>query len=190
MAHVDALRCLLRIKEIGMRLITLVVAGLGFGSCALAQAGGQESDAWMEARSLRELPAGIQVLLGVGLGLAGIADRGGDFIETDTIDDNMPHRRFALGIVNGGTALVALEQGGRVYSVRVVEFKQAGATWDAVRCAPLETVPHQGTELMAALSGKSAGPCGGFGIRTDHAATAPTTGAPVLPARVRPRPGA
>jgi hypothetical protein len=173
-----------------MRFITLLVAGLGLGSCALAQAGGQESDAWTEARSLRELPAGIQVLLGVGLGLAGIADRGGDFIETDIVDDNMPRRRFVLGIVNGGTALVALEQGGRVYSVRVVEFKQAGTTWDAARCAPLESVPQQGAELVDALSGKHVGPCRGFGIWTDHAAAAPATGAPVLPARVRPRPGA
>jgi hypothetical protein len=179
-----------------MRFLTMVLAagiglGSGLGSGALAQAGGQEEPGgWTEARSLRELPAGIQVLLGVGLGLAGIADRGGDFIETNTVDDNMPRRRFVLGIVNGGTALVALEQGGRVYSVRVVEFKQAGATWDAVRCAPLESVPHQGTELVDALSAKSAGPCGGVGLWRDHAASAPTTGAPVLPARVRPRPGA
>jgi hypothetical protein len=182
-------------RRMHMRFVTMVLAagiglGSGLGSAALAQAGGQEQGGWTEARSVRELPAGIQALLGVGLGLAGIADRGGDFNETEAADDSTPRRRFVLGVVNGGTALVALEQGGRVYSVRVVEFKQAGATWDAVRCAPLETVPHQGSELMGALSGKSAGPCGGFGIRTDHAATAPTTGAPVLPARVRPRPGA
>ena len=173
-----------------MRFIAMVVAGIGLGSCVLAQAGGQEQSAWMEARSLRELPAGIQALLGVGLGLAGIADRGGDFNETEVGDDSMPHRRFVLGLVNGGTALVALEQGGRVYSLRAVEFKQVGATWDAVRCAPLASAPHRGTELVGALSGKHAGPCGGVGIRTDEVDAAPTAAAPVLPARVRPRPGA
>lgn len=181
-----------------MRFVTMVlVAGIGLGSGpgsgAPAQAGGQmEQGGWTEARSLRELPAGIQALLGVGLGLAGIADRGGDFNETDAIDDSMPRRRFVLGVVNGGTAMVALEQGGRVYSVRAVEFRQAGATWDAVRCAPMESVPRRSTELVGALSGKHAGPCA-VGIRADEAAaapTGPTTAAPVLPVRVRPRPGA
>jgi hypothetical protein len=179
-----------------MRFVAMVMAeiglglGLGLGWCALAQAGGQEQGGWTEARSVRELPAGIQALLGVGLGLAGIADRGGDFNETEAVDDSMPRRRFVLGVVNGGTALVALEQGGRVYAVRAVEFKQAGTTWDAVRCAPLDAVPHRSTELVGALAGKHAGPCGGLGIRTDDAAATPTAAAPVLPVRVRPRPGA
>lgn len=173
-----------------MRFVTMVVVGIGLGSCVLAQAGGQEQGAWTEARSLRELPAGIQALLGVGLGIGGIADRDGDFIETDAIDDSTPRRRFVLGVVNGGTALVALEQGGRAYSVRAVEFRQEGRTWDAVRCAPLDTVPHRSTELVGALSGKHAGPCGGFGIRTDDADAAPAVAAPVLPVRVRQRPGA
>ncbi|KGF82739.1 hypothetical protein IA69_05580 [Massilia sp. JS1662] len=149
-----------------------------------------EQGGWTEARSLRELPAGIQALLGVGLGLAGIADRGADFNETDAVDDSMPRRRFVLGVVNGGTAMVALEQGGRVYAVRAVEFRQAGTTWDAVRCAPMESVPRRSTELVGALSGKQAGPCGGVGIRAEDANPAPTAAAPVLPARVRPRPGA
>lgn len=175
-----------------MRFLTMVLAaGIGLGSGALAQAGGQvEQGGWTEARSLRELPAGIQALLGVGLGLAGIADRGGDFNETAAIDDSMPRRRFVLGIVNGGTAMVALEQGGHAYAVRAVEFKQEGRTWDAVRCAPMASVPHRGAELIGALSGKQAGPCSGVGIRTDDADPAPTAAAPVLPARVRPRPGA
>ncbi|MCS0629552.1 hypothetical protein NX786_09420 [Telluria mixta] len=173
-----------------MRFVTMVVVGIGLGSGVLAQAGGQEQGAWTEARSLRELPAGIQALLGVGLGLAGIADRDGDFNETDAIDDITPRRRFVLGIVNGGTALVALEQGGRVYSVRAIEFKQAGTTWDAVRCVPLDTVPRRSTELVGALAGKHAGSCGGVGIRTDDADAAPTVAAPVLPVRVRQRPGA
>jgi hypothetical protein len=177
-----------------MRFVTMVLAagvglGSGLGSGALAQAGGLEQGGWTEARSVRELPAGIQALLGVGLGLAGIADRGGDFNETDASDDSMPRRRFVLGVVNGGTALVALEQGGRVYAVRAVEFKQAGTTWDAVRCAPMESVPHRSTELVGALSGKHAGSCGGFGILTDDAGPAPAAAAPVLPVRVRQRPG-
>jgi hypothetical protein len=172
-----------------MRFAAMVVlAGIGIGIELGAQAAGQaENGNWTEAQSLRELPAGIQALLGVGLGLAGIADRGENFNETDAIDDSMPRRRFVLGVVNGDTALVALEQGGRMYAVRAVEFRQAGATWDAVRCAPMDALPRRGTELVGALSGKNAGPCVGFGMRT---ADPSPVAAPVLPARVRPRPGA
>ncbi|MFL6632180.1 MAG: hypothetical protein ACJ8HJ_07695 [Massilia sp.] len=174
-----------------MRFVTMaVLAGIGLGGGMLAHAAGQaEQGNWMEAQSLRELPAGIQALLGVGLGLAGIADRGDSFNETAAIDDSMPRRRFVLGVVNGDTAMVALEQGGRMYSVRAVEFRQAGATWDAVRCAPLDGLPRRGKELVGALSGKNAGPCGGYGLRTGDVDPSPAA-APVLPARVRPRPGA
>jgi hypothetical protein len=165
-----------------MRFAAMIVAaGIGLGGNAPAQA---EQAGWTEAQSLRELPAGLQALLGVGLGLAGIADRGEKFNETDAGDDSMPRRRFVLGVVHGDTAMVALEQGGRMYAVRAVEFRQAGATWDAVRCAPMDAVPRRGAELVGVLSGRTAGPCGGVGIRMDPAP------APALPARVRPRPGA
>jgi len=175
-----------------MRFVTMMVAaGIGCGAGALAQAGGQvEQGGWTEAQSLRELPAGIQALLGVGLGLAGTADRGETFNETDAIDDSKPRRRFVLGVVNGGTAMVALEQGGRVYAVRAVEFRQAGATWDAVRCAQMDALPQRGTELVGVLSRKNAGPCGDFGIRTGEPDPSPAAAAPVLPVRVRSRPGA
>lgn len=170
----------------------VVAAGIGLGAGTLAQAARPAEQAgWTEAQSLRELPAGIQALLGVGLGLAGIADRGENFNETGAVDDSMPRRRFVLGVVNGDTAMVALEQGGRMYAVRAVEFKQAGATWDAVRCAPMDALPRRGTELVGVLSGKSAGPCGGVGFRTGDAdPLLDPLPAPALPARVRPRPGA
>ena len=165
-----------------MRCAAMIVAvGIGLGGNAHAQA---EPAGWTEAQSLRELPAGIQALLGVGLGVAGIADRGENFNETGAGDDSTPRRRFVLGVVHGDTAMVALEQGGRLYGVRAVEFKQAGATWDAVRCAPMDAVPRRGTELVGALSGRTAGPCGAGGIRTGEPAALSE------PARVRPRPGA
>jgi hypothetical protein len=175
-----------------MQFATMVVlAGIGLGCCTLADAGGQaEQGEWTEAQSLRELPAGIQALLGVGLGADGIADRGEDFNEGDVRADNMPTRRFALGIVNGDTALVAVEHGGRAYAVRAVEFRQAGTTWDAVRCTSMHELPRRGAELADAFTGRHAGhagPCRDFGTRLS---TLPTAAAPVVPARVRPRPGA
>jgi hypothetical protein len=171
----------------------VMLAGIGFGGCMLAQAAGQAatgSGGWTEAQSLRELPAGIQALLGVGLGADGIADRGEDFNTSDVRADNMPTRRFALGVVHGDTAMVAVEQGGRAYAVNAVEFRQAGAIWDAVRCAPLNELPRRGDELVDAFAGRRAGhagSCQGYGVHPLQPAPAVL---PTTPVAVRPRPAA
>jgi hypothetical protein len=181
-----------------MQFATMVMlAGIGFGCCTLAQAAGQVAGpgGWMEAQSLRELPAGIQALLGVGLGADGIADRGEDFNEGDVRADNLPTRRFALAVVHGDTAMVAVEQGGRAYAVNAVEFRQAGAVWDVVRCASLNELPRRGTELVDAFSGRHAGrpgSCQGYGVHPLQPApmlSAPAV-LPTAPVAVRPRPGA
>ena len=182
-------------QQIRMRFATMVMlAGIGFGGCTFAHAAGPAagmgSGGWTEAQSLRELPAGIQALLGVGLGAEGIADRGEDFTESDVRTDNMPTRRFALGVVHGDTAMVAVEQGGRAYAVNAVEFRQAGAVWDAVRCAPLNELPRRGAELVDAFSGHHAGhpgACQGDGVHSLQPAPAVLSTTPVA---VRPRPGA
>jgi hypothetical protein len=178
-----------------MRFATMVMlAGIGFGCCTCAQAAGQEGeqDGWTEAQSLRELPAGIQALLGVGLGADGIADRGEDFDEGDVRADNMPGRRFALGVVHGDTAMVAVEQGGGAHTVKALEFRQAGAIWDVVRCTPLDELPRRGNDLVEAFSARHAGqsaPCQGFGMRLPQQAGAPAV-LSTAPASVRQRPGA
>ena len=139
-----------------MQFASLVVAaGIGLGWCGIAGAIGPHDDPhWIEAESLRELPAGIQVLLGVGLPSrdGGIADRGDRFNVSDVLADGLPMRRFALGIVNGDTVLVAVEHGGRGYSVQTLEFRQVGAVWAAVRCAVTGKVPRAGTELLETLA--------------------------------------
>jgi len=182
-------------QQIRMQFATMVMlAGIGFGGCTLAQAAGQAAatglGSWTEAQSLRELPAGIQALLGVGLGADGIADRGEDFNTSDVRADNMPTRRFALAVVHGDTAMVAVEQGGRAYAVNAVEFRQAGVVWDAVRCAPLNELPRRGTELVDAFTGRHAGhsgSCQGYGVHSLQPAPAVLSTTPVA---VRPRPGA
>jgi hypothetical protein len=145
-----------RLKETCMQFASIVAAaGIGLGCCNAA-IGQSEQANWLEAQSLRELPPGIQVLLGVGLGAhdGGIADRGDPFNSSDGVTaDSPPQRRFALGVVNGDTALIAVEHGGRGYSVATVEFKQAGTTWEPVRCAYIGTaVPHHGNELLEAFA--------------------------------------
>src|SRR4051812_33584743 len=101
-------------EEMRMQFASVVAAVIGIACCSPASAG----DVWVEAQSVRELPAGIQALLGVGLGeQGGIADRGDRFNASDAVGTGLPQRRFALGAVNGDTAVVAVEQGGRGYSV-------------------------------------------------------------------------
>jgi hypothetical protein len=133
----------------------VAAAGIGLGCCNAAIGQAEQSN-WVEAQSLRELPPGVQVLLGVGLGSndGGIADRGEAFNRSDVgAPDGPPQRRFALGLVNGDTALIAVEQGGRAYAVATLEFKQAGTTWQPVRCVYTgTTVPHRGNELLEAFS--------------------------------------
>jgi hypothetical protein len=165
--------------EHGMHITRIVVAaGMVLGCWSGAQASGQADGEWVEAQSLRELPAGIQALLGVGLGAAGgIADRGERYNAADMVVDNLPGRRFALGIVNGESAVVAVERGGRGYAVETVEFHQVGATWEPVRCVVSAEPPHRAGELLDALAAHQPGAAKGAG-----------RGCRAFP--VRPQPGA
>lgn len=134
----------------------VAAAGIGLGCCNAAVGQGAQAN-WVEAESLRELPPGVQVLLGVGLGAhdGGIADRGQPFNSSDTVTPaSPPQRRFAFGVVNADTALIAVEQGGgRGYAVATVEFKQAGTTWAPVRCTYIGTeAPRRGNELLEAFA--------------------------------------
>jgi len=131
----------------------VVAAGIGIGCCSPAAAG----DGWVEAQSVRELPAGIQALLGVGLGEeGGIADRGDRFNAGEPAGKGLPQRRFALGAVNGDTAVVAVEQGGRGFSVATVEFKLLGVTWEPVRCTLGSEPPRRSTELLDSIKARQA----------------------------------
>lgn len=149
-------------------LAFMVAVCIALAAGPRVQAGeGDDVVMWDEAQSLRELPAGIQALLGVGLGAAGgIADRGDRFNLFDVEGDNLPMRRFVLAILQGDTAVVALEQGGTGYSVRTVEFHLIGSTWEAVRCAGRHDVPRRGSDLLDALAAHSHNaslPCRGGG---------------------------
>ena len=158
-----------------MQLAHIVVATVvGIGCCSPAGAG----DQWVEAQSLRELPAGIQALLGVGLGEdGGIADRGDRFNAGDIVGDGVPRRRFVLGAVNGNTAVVAVEQGGRGYSVATVEFRQTGDSWEPVRCTRSSEPPRRSTELLDSIKARQAVALAACRLPDLHSAPAPATAA-------------
>ena len=147
-----------------MRFASIVVAaGMGIACCGMTGAGpalapAQEDASWTEAQSLRELPAGIQALLGVGLAPdnGGIADREFQRSEPNVSEINVafktvPKRRFAVGTFSDGKAVVAIEQGGNSYSVWGLEFRQVGDTWQVTRCNWLRKRPRRAPELLAAL---------------------------------------
>lgn len=174
------------------------IAWLGFraGVCGAAAASPapEPAGAWEEAQSLRELPAGIQALLGVGLGgRDGIADRGESFNIGDVVVDNTPQRRFALGIGigNGTTTVVAVEQGGIGYSVQVLEFHQDGTMWEPARCTARPRVPRHGADLLDAFTAQAPGVAASCRMSGGHVSVE-TTAVPGIaaPPRVRPRPGA
>jgi hypothetical protein len=169
-----------------MQFAHIVVAAVTVvGCCSPAGAG----DQWVEAQSLRELPAGIQALLGVGLGEdGGIADRGDRFNAGDVVGNGLPQRRFALGAVNGNTAVVALEQGGRGYSVATVEFRQTGETWEPVRCTRGSEPPRRSTELLDSIKARQAVALEACRLPDLHLAPAPATAPAVaaIPASASP----
>lgn len=187
------------------RIVGAIAFGLGWCACAHA-ATPDAPGAWEEAQSLRELPAGIQALLGVGLGGGdGIADQGDSFNAGDVVADNSPMRRFVLGIVNGSTAVVAVEQGGIGYSVQVLEFHQDGSTWEPARCTAGFGVPRHGADLLDAFKAQtqaavsSAVPScrmvnGHVAVAAGAVPAVAPTAAPAAPVHaaphVRPRPGA
>jgi len=84
---------------------------------------------FQEAPALSDLPVVIRSALGVGLaGLDGVADRDRPFNITDVVDSALPMRRLLAAGRDGETWLVALERGGRGYSVEVFLFSALDAT--------------------------------------------------------------
>ena len=82
-----------------------------------------------EVQSLADLPPVIQSALGSSRsGLDGIADRGQPFNATDAVVGTWPTRRFLVAGRDRETWLVALEHGGRGYSVEVFLFSQPEPT--------------------------------------------------------------
>ena len=108
------------------RVVVLLIFGLVAGAC--------ESEPvittveWRgrplrEVHSVAQIPALVRLSLGVDRpGLDGVADRGRPFNATDVVDQRVPMRRFLVAGQDGDTWLVAIEHGGRGYSVEVFLF--------------------------------------------------------------------
>jgi len=105
-----------------------------------------------EVRTLKALPDEVNSLLGKAhAGLSGIADRDGRFNRTDVVDERLPMRRFVIAGLNSSCVLVALERGGRGYSVELVVFEYAGGKWQISQRRNIPRIPHSLQELVAYL---------------------------------------
>ena len=97
-------------KVIVVNLVVLLVAPRSFAAGTTTWYGLNLA----EARTLTALPADVrQALSADGTGTTGIAERGAKFNATDVLDSTLPRRRFVIAGVDGESALVAIEQGGR-----------------------------------------------------------------------------
>jgi len=105
-----------------------------------------------QVTKLKDLPGSVQRALGVGVsGLQGIADVNGAYNSTDVVDTHLPMRRFAVAGVDGNSALVALEQGGRGWSVQVLLFSNTERTPTVERKWILFKVPNTLRALVDSL---------------------------------------
>jgi hypothetical protein len=108
------------------RVSVLVMFGLFASGCTSESTSSTirwQGHVLQEVRSLGQVPVVLQAALGAGQpGLGGVADRGQPFNHTDVVDQQLPMRRFLVAGHDGRTWLVAVEHGGRGYSVEVLLF--------------------------------------------------------------------
>ena len=125
---------------------------LGLASSALADDSTVCTNArFSEVRSLAGLPPALARKLGADRkGFEGIADRGGKFEKTDVVFEPLPLRRFNLAAVSKDCVLVALEQGGRGYSMQVRSYERKDADWIELRTQVVRSMPTTLEELIDA----------------------------------------
>jgi hypothetical protein len=82
-----------------------------------------------EGRTLASLPKELKDAASSG---GRIADRGGKFNATDVVDGKSPMRRFIVAGTDESTVLLALEHGGRGYSIEAIEFLNNEGKWTEV----------------------------------------------------------
>lgn len=105
-------------------VVALVLVGAAVGACEPAPGTVEwQGHVLQEVRAVSQLPAALRSSLGVDRpGLEGVADRGRPFNITDVVDRRLPMRRFVVAGHEGDTWIVAIEHGGRAYSVEVLLF--------------------------------------------------------------------
>jgi len=103
-----------------------------------------------EVRTLTALPNEVNSLLGQSrAGMDGIADQGGKFNVTDVVDERLPMRRFVIAGLNSSCLLVAVERGGRGYSIELIVFEHDNDKWQITQRRYLDKIPQSLDDLVA-----------------------------------------
>ena len=99
---------------------------------------------YVEVRSIAKLEPKIAKMM------EGVTDRGGEFNAGDV---GMPGTRFALAAVSKDVALVAVERGGRGYSVYLWFFYKRDGNWQRGQDFPFHATPPKSlSEFLAGAS--------------------------------------
>lgn len=111
---------------------------------------GCSSISFSEVRSLFGLPKEVAARLSES-GRNDIADSNEKFNATDVIKvgyENAPFRRFSLAAVSPSRILVAVEHGGRGYSVELWNFERSDGSWCGEKRGAIYKVPDSLGELV------------------------------------------
>lgn len=131
---------------------------LSFGALASEPALRWNGHEFREVGSLSDLPAPIRLQLGAGTpGLRGVADKGSPFNASDVVDTSKPMRRLLAAGQAENTWLVAIEQGGRGYNVRVYWFSNGVQQQSWVLLGRPDTLLEVIQELPGKASAMGAG---------------------------------
>jgi len=137
-------------KQLAVHFLLLSVLGVAAPATFAVEQCSLASTPLVAVHSLAELPPEVRGILGARRdGLEGIADRGGKFNATDVINPKLPMRRFSLAGVAQNCALVAVERGGRGYSVEVLLFERSANSWNIQTFASLKSAPRSLPELVS-----------------------------------------
>ena len=99
---------------------------------------------------MANLPHEVRTLLGANrAGRDGVAEEGQDFNATDVLNGDLPMRRFVIAGVSKDCVVVAVEKGGRGYSVRRVVYRQTDSEWFAEEAGGFWRKPESPTALVA-----------------------------------------
>lgn len=113
---------------------------------AAAGAGAAPASPFVQADSLRQLPAAVQQQLGVDQGA--IADRDERFNAGCVVSGKEPRQRFLLGAVAADLVLVAIEVGGIAHYSRTLEWRRQGDTWVRAERRNARPFPRTLQELL------------------------------------------
>ena len=114
-----------------MNTIRIALVLVGISAYQLTAYGAPKKVSWRnhaltEGRTLASLPKEVKDAASSG---GSIADRGENFNATDVVDGKSPMRRFIVAGIDESSVLVALEHGGRGYSIEAFEFVNMEGKW-------------------------------------------------------------